>query len=85
MSLSLARSYFFVSIILHYKLLLIVLQDHVKILSMSFSTLMSNDGQTFLKECKQSNKGVMVWTVNSRSEMIEASKVIITFSLFGYI
>ncbi|TIB75676.1 PLC-like phosphodiesterase [Wallemia mellicola] len=59
MSLSLARSHFF---------------DHVKILSMSFSSLMGNDGQTFLRECKKSNKGVMVWTVNSRSEMIEASK-----------
>ncbi|EOR03663.1 Phosphatidylglycerol phospholipase C [Wallemia ichthyophaga EXF-994] len=59
MSTSLARSHFF---------------DHVKVLSMSFSSLISSDGQAFLKQCKESHKGVMVWTVNNRSEMVEASK-----------
>lgn len=42
---------------------------------MSFSSLISSDGQAFLKQCKESHKGVMVWTVNNRSEMVEASKV----------
>ncbi|TIA89367.1 hypothetical protein E3P99_02149 [Wallemia hederae] len=59
MSLSLAQSHFF---------------EHVKVLSMSFSSMISSDGQAFLRKCKESQKGVMVWTVNSRSEMIEASK-----------
>ncbi|TIA69917.1 hypothetical protein E3P92_03353 [Wallemia ichthyophaga] len=69
MSTSLARSHFFL------RHLLIEFKDHVKVLSMSFSSLISSDGQAFLKQCKESHKGVMVWTVNNRSEMVEASKV----------
>ena len=42
---------------------------------MSFSTLVGSDGLAFRQECKNANKKIMVWTVNNRSEMIEAAKV----------
>ncbi|KAB5593220.1 hypothetical protein CTheo_3302 [Ceratobasidium theobromae] len=41
--------------------------------SIDFSSLSSADGEKFRKECKAANKKLLVWTVNRREEMIEAS------------
>ncbi|KAK4705770.1 phosphatidylglycerol phospholipase C, partial [Phenoliferia sp. Uapishka_3] len=42
--------------------------------SMNFSCLVGGDGEAFRSECKAAGKDVYVWTVNKRSEMIEATK-----------
>ncbi|BGP18907.1 hypothetical protein JCM10213_005508 [Rhodosporidiobolus nylandii] len=42
--------------------------------SMSFSCLVGSDGERFRKDCRAAGKHIYVWTVNSRSEMIEATK-----------
>lgn len=59
MSPSMARKYFW---------------DACDSFSMNFSCLVGNDGEQFRKECKTANKDLYVWTVNKRSEMIEATK-----------
>ncbi|WWC72093.1 uncharacterized protein I206_106053 [Kwoniella pini CBS 10737] len=37
--------------------------------SICFPILMSNEGQNFLKECRENGKEVTVWTVNDENEM----------------
>ncbi|CEQ39271.1 SPOSA6832_00764 [Sporobolomyces salmonicolor] len=59
MSPSLARRYFW---------------DACGSFSMSFSCLVGSDGVAFRDECKRAGKDLYVWTVNSRREMIEATK-----------
>jgi phosphatidylglycerol phospholipase C len=41
---------------------------------MRFATLVSRDGQAFIAECKRAGKAVVVWTVNSRNDMIAATQ-----------
>ncbi|GAA5977035.1 hypothetical protein JCM11641_001282 [Rhodosporidiobolus odoratus] len=42
--------------------------------SMWFPCLVGSDGEKFREECKKEGKDLCVWTVNSRAEMIEATK-----------
>lgn len=42
--------------------------------SMNFASLVGADGQAFRDECAASGKDLYVWTVNKRTEMIEATK-----------
>lgn len=42
--------------------------------SMKFSCLVSGEGVEFRRRCKAEGKALLVWTVNQRSEMIEAAK-----------
>jgi len=42
--------------------------------SINYASLAAADGELFRKECKAAGKSVYVWTVNARSEMIEATK-----------
>lgn len=41
--------------------------------SLSFSSLLTPAGERFRKECKTAGKTLMVWTVNRKEEMREAS------------
>ncbi|GAA5835386.1 hypothetical protein JCM11251_005220 [Rhodosporidiobolus azoricus] len=59
MSPALARKYFW---------------DACDSFSMNFSCLVGSDGEKFREECKKAGKDLCVWTVNSRAEMIEATK-----------
>ncbi|CAE6465623.1 unnamed protein product [Rhizoctonia solani] len=42
--------------------------------SLDFSSLSSGEGEKFRKDCKAAGKKLLVWTVNKREEMIEASR-----------
>ncbi|CAH7675156.1 glycerophosphoryl diester phosphodiesterase [Phakopsora pachyrhizi] len=42
--------------------------------SMKFSCLVGSEGSAFRQACKDDSKTLLVWTVNDRQEMIEASK-----------
>ncbi|KAG9087893.1 hypothetical protein FRC06_002309, partial [Ceratobasidium sp. 370] len=42
--------------------------------SIDFSSLSSAEGERFRKECKQAGKKLLVWTVNKKEEMIEATR-----------
>ncbi|EGG03796.1 uncharacterized protein MELLADRAFT_72523 [Melampsora larici-populina 98AG31] len=42
--------------------------------SMKFSCLVNKEGVEFRRRCKEDGKALLVWTVNDRSEMIEAAK-----------
>jgi len=42
--------------------------------SMWFATLVTADGQAFIREANAAGKNVYVWTVNRRDEMIEATR-----------
>ncbi|KAH7105589.1 PLC-like phosphodiesterase [Auriculariales sp. MPI-PUGE-AT-0066] len=46
----------------------------VQNISIAFSALCTVEGQRFLQECKASKKKVMVWTVNSPDQMVEATR-----------
>ncbi|GAA6001786.1 uncharacterized protein JCM10292_005909 [Rhodotorula paludigena] len=59
MSPSLARKYFW---------------NDVGTMSMSFQSMVNADGAAFREDCRKAGKDLTVWTVNSRREMIEATK-----------
>lgn len=42
--------------------------------SLCFPSLVSADGQRFLRDARAANKDVMVWTVNRQDEMVEATR-----------
>lgn len=42
--------------------------------SICFASLVGSEGQRFLREARAANKDVMVWTVNRKDEMIQATK-----------
>lgn len=42
--------------------------------SMQFSSLVGREGESFRQACKRDGKELLVWTVNKRNEMIEATK-----------
>jgi len=42
--------------------------------SINFASLVGSDGEAFRRECKAAGKKLYVWTVNARTEMIEATK-----------
>ncbi|CAE6428854.1 unnamed protein product [Rhizoctonia solani] len=42
--------------------------------SLDFCSLSTGEGEKFRKECKAAGKKLLVWTVNKREEMIEASR-----------
>ncbi|KAI0774560.1 PLC-like phosphodiesterase [Fomes fomentarius] len=46
--------------------------DSCEVFSINFYILASWGGQSFIRECKQAGKKVMVWTVNEPIQMIEA-------------
>lgn len=48
--------------------------NHCDTFSMKFSCLVSSEGVRFRSRCKEDGKAFLVWTVNDRSEMIEATK-----------
>ncbi|KAG0148430.1 hypothetical protein CROQUDRAFT_654934 [Cronartium quercuum f. sp. fusiforme G11] len=48
--------------------------DHCDGFSMKFSCLVNKEGVEFRRRCKEEGKALLVWTVNDRSEMIEAAK-----------
>ncbi|KAG8898916.1 hypothetical protein FRB99_007065 [Tulasnella sp. 403] len=56
--------------------------DSCDTFSMSFSCLVTADGEAFRKDCKAAGKSIMVWTVNAKEEMMECVrwgvKVILT-------
>lgn len=41
---------------------------------MSFACLVGREGEAFRKACRTEGKDLLVWTVNKRNEMIEATK-----------
>ncbi|KDN35689.1 hypothetical protein RSAG8_11368, partial [Rhizoctonia solani AG-8 WAC10335] len=48
--------------------------DSCESFSIDFGSLSSGDGERFRKECKAAGKKLLVWTVNKREEMIEATR-----------
>lgn len=42
--------------------------------SLNYASLVSKDGEAFRAACRQAGKDLYVWTVNERSEMIQATK-----------
>ncbi|CAE6503256.1 unnamed protein product, partial [Rhizoctonia solani] len=48
--------------------------DSCESFSIDFGSLSSSEGEKFRKECKAAGKKLLVWTVNKREEMIEASR-----------
>ncbi|CAE6440585.1 unnamed protein product [Rhizoctonia solani] len=48
--------------------------DSCESFSIDFGSLSSSDGERFRKECKAAGKKLLVWTVNKREEMIEATR-----------
>ena len=48
--------------------------NDVQSFSMAWSALCTTEGARFLEECKAANKRVMVWTVNTPEQMVEATR-----------
>lgn len=38
---------------------------------MSFTSLATLEGETFRRDCQRAGKGVLVWTVNAKEEMMQ--------------
>ncbi|KIY66698.1 PLC-like phosphodiesterase [Cylindrobasidium torrendii FP15055 ss-10] len=48
--------------------------EDADVFSVSFSVLASADGEKFRNECREAGKELLVWTVNSPEQMIEAAR-----------
>jgi len=49
--------------------------DSCEAFSMNFSTLVTAEGEAFRRDCKKDGKAILVWTVNSKEEMMECVRM----------
>lgn len=57
--------------------------ESCEVFSMSFWALATTEGEAFRKDCLREGKAIMVWTVNSKEEMMHVSRALLLFLFPG--